>query len=52
MNFAIKRYIRIECLRNSILAKSNIKLFVEFISGNLSGKLSGMVHFFQPRQKA
>ena len=31
-------YIRTNCLGNSIVVKSNIKLFVEFTNGNLSRK--------------
>ena len=46
-------YGRTNCVGNSIFVKSNIKLFVKFINGNLSRKfLKHGTFSFQSRERA
>ena len=53
MTFAIKHYVRIKRLGNSIFVESNTKLFVEFTNRNLSRKFVEHGTFsFQPRERA
>ena len=49
----MKQYKRIKRLGNSIVVRSNIKLFVEYTNGNLSREfVKRALKFFQPSEKA